>query len=143
MYDDRSHSEGTVGDWLIGAAKRNPEAFLVLAAGCALLLRGRGNGASNRSSSVRYGASGREFESYEEDLEAADEFGTYRDEESYRRSKSGMRERMSGMAETAGEYASEVTDRVYDTAASAASAASAYASRGRRVVSRSGARPSP
>jgi hypothetical protein len=28
------------GDWLISTAKRNPEALLVLAAGCALLLRG-------------------------------------------------------------------------------------------------------
>jgi len=31
-----------VGDWLIGTAKRNPEALLVLAAGCALLMRGGG-----------------------------------------------------------------------------------------------------
>jgi hypothetical protein len=28
-------------DWLTGTVKRNPEAFLVLAPGCALLLRGR------------------------------------------------------------------------------------------------------
>jgi hypothetical protein len=26
-------------EWLIGTAKRNPEAFLVLAAGCTLLMR--------------------------------------------------------------------------------------------------------
>jgi hypothetical protein len=31
------------GEWLISTAKRNPEALLVLAAGCALLMRGRGS----------------------------------------------------------------------------------------------------
>jgi hypothetical protein len=31
------------GEWLIGTAKRNPEALLVLAAGCALLLRSSGS----------------------------------------------------------------------------------------------------
>ena len=41
---------GQAGDWLIGAAKRNPEALLVLAAGAALFLRGRNGQASpNRS----------------------------------------------------------------------------------------------
>lgn len=32
---------GRAGQWLIGTAKRNPEALLVLAAGCALLMRSR------------------------------------------------------------------------------------------------------
>jgi hypothetical protein len=31
---------GRAAEWLIGTAKRNPEALLVLAAGCALLMRG-------------------------------------------------------------------------------------------------------
>ena len=31
---------GWAGHWLIGTAKRNPEALLVLVAGCALLMRG-------------------------------------------------------------------------------------------------------
>ena len=31
------------GEWLISTAKRNPEALLVLAAGCALLMRGGGS----------------------------------------------------------------------------------------------------
>ena len=33
---------GRAGDWFIGTAKRHPEALLVLAAGCALLMRGGG-----------------------------------------------------------------------------------------------------
>jgi hypothetical protein len=38
------------GDWFIGTAKRHPEALLVLAAGCALLLRGRGGSSQDAPS---------------------------------------------------------------------------------------------
>ena len=51
-----------------------------------------------------------------------------------------MREHVSGIAETAGEYASDVTDRLYDTAASYASTASDYAGQGRRIVTRQASR---
>jgi len=40
-----------VGDWLIGTAKRNPEALLVLAAGCALLMRGGGTSSQTHAQS--------------------------------------------------------------------------------------------
>ena len=40
--DEFSNSYGQPVDWLVGTAKRNPEAFLVLAAGAALLLRSGG-----------------------------------------------------------------------------------------------------
>ena len=39
---NRGDVYGRAGDWFIGTAKRNPEALLVLAAGCALLMRGGG-----------------------------------------------------------------------------------------------------
>ena len=51
---------GRAGDWLIGTAKRHPEALLVLAAGCALLMRGgerSSQGASNSDESA--GSDGR------------------------------------------------------------------------------------
>lgn len=48
---------GRAGDWLIGTAKRHPEALLVLAAGCALLMR-NGVGAS-QSSNESAGSDGR------------------------------------------------------------------------------------
>jgi phage-related protein len=53
---------GRAGQWLIGTAKRNPEALLVLAAGCALLMRGRAGSsqsASTQSSGESAGADGR------------------------------------------------------------------------------------
>ena len=48
---------GRAGDWLIGTAKRHPEALLVLAAGCALLMRGRGESSQSRNESA--GSDGR------------------------------------------------------------------------------------
>jgi hypothetical protein len=53
---------GRAGDWLIGTAKRHPEALLVLAAGCALLVRGGGgsfHGASTQSSNESSVSDGR------------------------------------------------------------------------------------
>jgi hypothetical protein len=53
---------GRAGDWLIGTAKRHPEALLVLAAGCALLMRGGGgsfHGASTQSSNESSVSDGR------------------------------------------------------------------------------------
>ena len=40
---------GRAGDWLIGTAKRHPEALLVLAAGCALLMRSGGGSSQSRN----------------------------------------------------------------------------------------------
>jgi hypothetical protein len=40
------HGYSQAGDWLIGTARRNPEALLLLAAGCALLMRTRGSSRS-------------------------------------------------------------------------------------------------
>src|SRR6267378_6694534 len=48
---------GGAGDWLIDTAKRHPEALLVLAAGCALLMRGRGGSSQSRNESA--GSDGR------------------------------------------------------------------------------------
>jgi hypothetical protein len=42
---------GRAGHWLIGTAKRHPEALLVLAAGCALLARN--GGGSSQGTSVQ------------------------------------------------------------------------------------------
>jgi len=48
---------GRTGDWLIGTAKRHPEALLVLAAGCALLMRSGGGSSQSRNESA--GSDGR------------------------------------------------------------------------------------
>jgi hypothetical protein len=55
--NDSGDVYGRAGDWLIGTAKRHPEALLVLAAGCALLMRGGGGSSQSRNESA--GSDGR------------------------------------------------------------------------------------
>jgi hypothetical protein len=43
---------GRAGNWLIGTAKRHPEALLVLAAGCALLVRNGGGSSQGASTQM-------------------------------------------------------------------------------------------
>jgi hypothetical protein len=116
-----SNRYGRTGDWLIGTAKRNPEALLVLAAGAALLLRSK----SSRGSSPR-----RYPDAYYEQGQH-DQYG----EQRQRGQDGSWREGIARAAETAKDYASDVTDRVSETASSYASAASSYADEGRRMVS--------
>ena len=112
------------GDWLIGTARRNPEALLVLAAGCALLFRGRGShGRSDNGDRGFYD----EWEAYEDEMEA-DETG--------RGFGHSLREGVSGAAESVTGYAAEVKERVQETAASYASAAAEYTEKSRRRLSR-------
>ena len=49
MTNNSGDVYGRAGQWLIGTAKRNPEALLVLAAGCALLMRSRGGSSPDAS----------------------------------------------------------------------------------------------
>ena len=42
------------GDWLAGAARRNPEALLLLAAGACLLMRSRGSSSSRSPAQSQY-----------------------------------------------------------------------------------------
>jgi hypothetical protein len=118
-YTDTS---GGAGHWLIGTAKRNPEALLVLAAGCALLLRGGGSSAGRMSATARY--PNEYYDHMREQPGAAGSWG----------------EGISRGAETAKEYASDVTGRASDMASSYASAASRYAEEGGRAMSRQASR---
>lgn len=96
-------------EWIMGAMTRNPEGLLLLAAGCALLMR------SGRGKSPR-----RDY---------TEAFPTSRSD----RQNGGHGEnsmpggRVAEAARRAGEYVSEATDRVSETARSYASAAAEYA----------------
>ena len=54
MTDSVNDAYTQATDWLVGTAKRNPEALLVLGAGLALLMRGRGKSLSAPSSAPTY-----------------------------------------------------------------------------------------
>ncbi|MBV8753476.1 MAG: hypothetical protein JO328_11525 [Hyphomicrobiales bacterium] len=101
-------------DWVVNTARRKPEALLLLAAGCALMMRSGGSviGSWTSRSDDSYGRP-----SWQD--ETADE--------AHRQS--------SRAAEGAGRYAGEMRDRVADTASSYASAASDYAQDARRRMS--------
>jgi len=99
--------------WLIGTAKRHPEALLVLAAGCALLMRGGGISSSRLSSAAGY---------------TKDHYGI---PEQGARTPEGA----SRAVEGATEYASDIKDRVADAAISYASSVSDYAGSVGRTIS--------
>jgi hypothetical protein len=125
-YYDRN-AYGRPGDWLVDTARRNPEALLVLAAGAALLMRGR-----NRSRSTPMRGEYRDYlgEDYREDREDA-----YYDDASGQEQRSrvgGLREAISDAAAAAGELTSGIGAQVSETTKSYAAAASRYADTGRR-----------
>jgi ElaB/YqjD/DUF883 family membrane-anchored ribosome-binding protein len=99
-------------DWVVNTARRKPEALLLLAAGCALIMRGGTGGASwsSRSSDV-YGRA-----SWQDDM--GDE----------------TRRQSARAGEGATRYAGEMRDRVAATASGYASSAADYAQDARRRV---------
>jgi hypothetical protein len=114
-YSDRD-TYSQAGDWLLGTARRNPEALLLFAAGCCLLMRG-GAGSSSRRAS--YGAD--EYRS-----------ASNRASSDFTRDPSTGRE---GLANKASDYASQIKDRVSDTASSYAESVSDFAEDARRNIS--------
>jgi hypothetical protein len=120
------------GDWLLGAARRNPEALLLLAAGCCLMMRS--GSSSSRTASP-----------YDDDWD--DQPGTGRSTASathasdqVRRASSEMRERVSRAAEGATDYAAQMKDRMADTASSYAESVGGFAEDARRRVTQRSAR---
>jgi hypothetical protein len=105
-----------VSNWLVGTAKRHPEALLVMAAGCALMMRTGASSWSQPSFAAGYDR---------------DRFG-HRDEAP---TTGGWREGASRAAEGAAEYASDIKDRVAEAASSYASSVSDYAGSVGRTIS--------
>jgi hypothetical protein len=113
-YPDTDYSTGA-GEWLMRTIRRNPEGLLLLAAGCALLLR------SGSSASLRRPSEDRGFEP-----------GSMRNSTSTARSSFG--DGISRAAESASGYASDIKDSVTDAASSSASTLSNYANEARSTL---------
>jgi hypothetical protein len=103
--------------WLIGTAKRNPEALLVLAAGCALLMRG-GATSAPQASALGY---------------RSDDYYGNREQEA--RTPGNWSEGASRAVEGATEYAADIKDRVTGAASSYATSVSDYAGSVGRTIS--------
>lgn len=117
--DNNTHS--TAGDWLMGTIRRNPEGLLLLAAGCALLMRSAGSPLSKSHSG----------KPSHDDGERSRLGPTHH---------AGLGEGISRAAQGVSDYASSVKDKVSDTASSYASSVSDYADETRRNISDQSAR---
>jgi hypothetical protein len=119
------HGYSQAGDWLVRTARRNPEALLLLAAGCALLMLPR-RGSPSRSA-IEQQAS-RSYQDYRSD--------DYRSGPSPGTSDAG--DRISPIAKTAAEYASNIGNKVSETAGDYAESVSRFAQEtGRNVAQQS------
>jgi hypothetical protein len=125
-------SYGQAADWLVSTARRNPEALLVLAAGCALLMRGR---SSDNTSWTRDEYSSR----YYRDVEARGR--SVGNGMSYDEAQAEARNIGRDMSDAAGRgaeavrgYASQVTDRISGAAAPYAERMSGFAGQVRQSV---------
>jgi len=116
MTRHSSMSAQSTSDWLMGAVKSHPEGLLLLAAGCALMLR---SGASKGSAK----ASGRSA--------GSESPGGYRPntQENYgqRQSGSGISDSIAQAADSARDYAADVSKTVSDEAGAYATAVGEYA----------------
>jgi hypothetical protein len=109
-------------DWLMGAARRNPEAVLCLAAACCLLLRSGSSFSSERSE-------------YDDDVRGY-QSASRGDSPNARRVRDGL----SRAADSASDYASKIKDRFYDVASSSTESISDFAEVTSRNVSEGSAR---
>jgi len=112
------------GDWLAGAARRNPEALLLLAAGACLLMRSRGSSSSRSPVRSQYPA-----------IDHGQPSGSGRIASNASRTASDVREGVSRAADSVADYASDIKERVSDTASAYADSISEFAQDARRTVS--------
>jgi hypothetical protein len=119
-------------DWLLGTARRNPEALLLVAAGCCLLMRGGSNWNKERESRSRYRQT--ERNTYQASSSHSPQWtsaeGTSSDgtdsQSSIRKAASRAGATAAQAADTASEYVSNVTQRVTDAASNYAGTVSRY-----------------
>jgi hypothetical protein len=115
-------------DWVMNTARRNPEGLLLLAAGCALLMRSGAGPLPKRFSQNSYGGHANSY--------SGNADGGHRGAASH----SSLREGISRTAEGAADYVSDVKDKVADTASSYMSSVTDYADETRRNISDQSAR---
>jgi hypothetical protein len=140
-YSERD-TYSQAGDWLLGTVRRNPEALLLMAAGCCLMMR---SGSASRTSARHayerdewgYPTSGASSQvrgasaSTREGLSASDAVrsaGEYASQAKHR------------MTDTASDYASQMKERISDTASEYADSVRDFAGEARRAVTERSAR---
>jgi hypothetical protein len=107
-YSDRD-TYSQAGDWLLGAMRRNPEALLLMAAGCCLMMR-------SGSASSRMGARASQYMRDDWDYQTGRPSSQMRYFGKAREGLARASESATDTAESAAAYASQMKDRVADTA---------------------------
>ncbi|MER8710063.1 hypothetical protein [Mesorhizobium sp. M1088] len=105
-------------EWLLSSARNNPEGLLLVAAGCALLMRSRGSSAGHREQSR--GTNGRQNARHVRTASG----GASKTQEEASETAEAMRDNLAGIGE-----------KVSETASHYASSAAAYAEEAGRTVS--------
>jgi hypothetical protein len=133
MSERETYEQGA--DWLIGTVKRNPEALLVLAAGCALLMRGK----ASRDDGARLAAD--RYRGTEPPWQGNDRSPGISPGDAIARATEGVRDAAGNVRDAAGRvqdtvqgYAADMTNRVSERASDYASTVSDYAGGVRRAV---------
>lgn len=125
---------GQAADWLVSTARRNPEALLVLAAGCALLMRSRSSDTSS-DSWTRDEYSSRYYRDVESRGRSVADGMSYDDAQARARDVAGDVSDAAGRgAQAVRGYASQVSDRISDAAAPYAERMSGFAGQVRQSV---------
>ena len=123
-----SRNSESTGDWLMNTVSRNPEGLLLLAAGAALLMRKGPSllGTVGGSSTRQRGQHGGQRHQGAQRHQGGGQRGQAQE--------AGWTDGVSRAAQSARDYASDVTDRVTETASSYASAVTGYASDASRAM---------
>jgi hypothetical protein len=111
------HSYSQAGDWVLDTARRNPEALLLVAAGCCLLMRGGSSWSkAGRTRNVQY----------QPGKEAYYPAPSYQSADTTESATRKAGQTVSDAADTASEYVSNVKQRVTEAASSYADTVGRY-----------------
>jgi hypothetical protein len=146
-YSERE-TYSQAGDWFLGAVRRNPEALLLMAAGCCLMMRS-GSSSSRRTARVaqerdewNYPAGGASSQVRRASASAREGFSRVTHAASDTTESAGeyasqVKDRLT---EKASDYASQMKERIGDTASSYADSAMDFADDARRAAMEHSAR---
>jgi hypothetical protein len=132
-YSERD-TYSQAGDWLLGTMRRNPEALLLMAAGCCLMMRS-GRSSSRMSSRAPY-----ERDEWQYQPSSASSSQVGRASASAREGLARAADAASDTAQSAGEYASQMKDRISDTVSDYADSVRDFAGEAGRAVTERSAR---
>jgi hypothetical protein len=127
-YSERD-TYSQAGDWLLGTVRRDPEALLLMAAGCCLMMRSRSASRTNARHAYE-----RDEWGYAQVRGASASTPLSRTNDAVRSAGEYASQAKDGMTDTASDYASQMKERFTDTAREYADSVRDFAGDARRAV---------